>query len=153
MIEVLHATPELLSVVGSNLNEDDKREIEALSDLPTEIVTATHTGEWSRVATYKGDPVAAFGFSPFMGATWSAWMFGTDASWRAVPKITEEFHRYFEIITGLGCRRVEIRSIHDHHNAHSWIENSLGCTKTATFPNFGRGGETFIMFERLHNVH
>lgn len=148
MITVGPATTEALSFIGANLNDDDRREMEALTLMPTELVAASHKGEHASVAYHNKLPAAAFGFSVFMGSTWSAWMFGTGKSWRCVPEITEKFHEGCEVAKSLGCKRLEIRSIEGHLTAQGWMENSLGFSKACELPNFGLSGETFILFER-----
>ena len=149
MITVKPATIGALSLIGANLNDADRREIEALTATPSELVAAGHTGEHSSVAYYNGQPAAAFGFSPFMGSTWSAWMFGTVKSWRCVPAITAHFHVGCDIARSQGCKRLELRSIEGHLTAQSWLENHLGFKRACVMPAFGLRGETFILFERV----
>lgn len=149
MIEVWTASPEDLGEIGLNLNANDLAEFEAISDLPPELLAAHHTGETSRVVTYKGKPIMACGISPFQGATWSAWMFGTPGSWRAVPRMTEVFQDALGILKARGVKRLEIRTLSTHCTAHAWMEKHLGFSRLAELKDFGRDGQTFYLYERL----
>jgi len=132
-----------------HLNDNDLRELTAQMEYPPELACAAHTGDESVVAWHKGKPIAAFGFSLIIANCWSAWMFGTSRSYRAVPAITEYFHANLPRAKAMGVGRFEARSIEGHTRAHSWLQNSLGFTPAAPLKNFGRNNETFILFERV----
>lgn len=137
--------------IGANLREEDRREI--MCQLPDDVSGAAMAASvfagapepWTRIASLDGQPVAAFGFMPFTVPVWLAWAWGTKLLPRVAPAITRWCWEEEQQLLELGVRRVEVRTIEGHHQAHRWLE-SLGCKRVCDLPDHGRNGELFHLY-------
>lgn len=137
------------SYVAANLRPEDWREIacqlpDGTEPLALAWMAAEGSGEaWT--ASWKGQPVAAFGASPMTPSVLSLWAWGTKGMWRVAGSI-ERFvtadcvPRWLEA----GITRVEARSIVGHVMAHRWLRR-LGFAEQPC-PQWGKAGEDFILF-------
>lgn len=154
MIEIVPATMRDVSYIASNMNAADWLECEAQmpegigrAEVAALTLQASQALAW--VAKYKGQPVACFGAAqaPLRFWQWSAWMFGTDDSARAVPAITRHIKRVLiPALLEAGANRVEAISHVSHETAHRWLV-SLGAVRRAELRGFGRNNETYLLFE------
>lgn len=148
LIEIADGTLRDLTFVAANIRPEDWREIAAQlpeGTTPTQAGAICYAAGRSWVATWKGQPIAAFGVSPIAASVLSIWAWGTPQMWRSVPAIT----RYVDNDLApewerLGITRIEARSIADHEQAHRWLRR-LGFEETPC-PEFGRGGEDYVLF-------
>lgn len=152
MITIEPATLRDVSWIAAHMNEADHAEIMSQArpgmfagEVGAAIFHAVPDGmKW--VAHWKGIPVAAFGFCPINYSCWSGWAFGTKSMWRAVPDMTRHFLGQREMLMGSGVRRLEARSLVHHKRAFVWVR-SLGARQVCELSQFGRNGETFILWE------
>lgn len=151
--EIVPATLRDVSYIAANMNADDWRECEAQmpEGLPTSVIAALslQASPYAWVAMYRGDPVAAFGAAqaPLRNWHWSAWMFGTAKSAKAVPIVTRHIKRVLiPALLGEGANRVEAISHVSHETAHGWLK-SLGARQRCELPGYGRNNETYLLFE------
>ena len=158
VIEIHPATRRDVTYIAVNMREHDKREV--MGVLPEWMAPgqagllvdhATPEGfKW--VASYKGDPVCAFGVAPQSDLTpwlWSAWAFGTTRMWRVIPAVSRYSLRVWpRLLIEAGCTRVEVRSSVDHDIAHRWLEG-LGAWQEAILSNYGRDGEDYQLWAWL----
>ena len=152
MITIEPATVRDVSWIAANLNDLDRAEVmcqvprgEWGADVGAAIFSIVPEG-WKWCAYHGGQPVAAFGFSPINVACWSVWAFGTDRMPRAVPAMTRHFLAQQDRLEAQGVRRLEARSLDHHKRAFAWITRT-GAKRVAAIPQFGRDGETFILWE------
>lgn len=137
-----------LSFICANMRAEDWREIECQwpeGASRNEIAAAALSSPEAWVASWKGQPVAAFGVQPLNWSALSIWAFGARAMWRAVPELTrfilgECVPRWI----ASGVTRVEARSIVGHDAAHRWMRG-MGASEVAS-PCWGRNGEDFMLF-------
>jgi len=148
-VSIKESTVRDMTFIAQHLNADDLRELTCLTAEDPSDVACNHLGGYSYVAWCRGKPVAAIGLMPFMGATWSAWMFGTSDNWRAVPEMTR-FARWLvgHVKSEHGVRRLEARSHVDHTKAHGWLRRAFGCGDPIEMKNFGLDGETYLLFSK-----
>ncbi len=155
--EIVPATLRDVSYIASNMNADDWRECEA--QMPEGMLRAAiaamslQVSPYAWVALWRGQPVAAFGAAqaPLRAWHWSAWMFGTDNSARAVPAITRHIKRVLiPALLDEGANRVEAISHVSHETAHGWLK-SLGARQRCELPGYGRNNETYLLFEWTRN--
>lgn len=147
---ILPATLRDYSYVSANMNEADWQEIAC--QIPegthtTELAAWCVAGREAWTATWRGQPVAAFGIHAVMpaGNVCSLWMWGTRESWRAVPAI----ERFVRDECGPrwideGVTRIECRSDLRHSAAHRWLRR-LGFAEEPC-AEWGRNGEPFLLF-------
>ncbi|MBL8709835.1 MAG: hypothetical protein JNL25_11625 [Rhodospirillaceae bacterium] len=139
-----------LLVVAQAMRECDRREIFATRfdndavALVDDLLASDPLG--AILCAADGAPVAAMGASEMWPGNWAPWMFAT-VRWPEVALAATRFARTVlaPALRALGCRRAECRSIFDHQIAHRWLLH-LGARHEATYPAFGRNGETFLGF-------
>lgn len=154
MIEIVPATLRDMSYIASNMNAADWLECEAqmpegIGRAEIAFLSLQSSQALSWVAIYKGQPVACFGAAqaPLRYWQWSAWMFGTDDSPKAVPAITRHIrHVMIPALLEAGANRVEAISHVSHETAHRWLE-TLGAQRRCELRGYGRNNETYILFE------
>lgn len=101
--------------------------------------------EWMWDAAIDASPVACFGLSPMTVTTWLGWAYGTDRMRRALPAISRHFLSQERRLLDAGCRRIEVRTMKGHDEAHLWIAR-LGGKHRLDLPDAGRNGETFELW-------
>lgn len=133
--------------VVENMREWDRREIFATKfhgreeDQLIEAVMASGPVSW--VAYNQLEPIAVFGCMPMWPGAWSMWFFATDKLPTIGLGVTKLIIRYIvPMLWDGGARRLQCYSMEGHVEAHRWLE-TLGAKRAATFPDFGREGETF----------
>lgn len=132
-------TPEDQAEIMCQLPPDAKR-----SDAGAACYFATGQG-WGWNALIDDEPVAAFGLSQQTYTTWVGWMFGTKHMKRAVPDICKHFRAQGPRLIEAGCRRIEVRTMKGHKQAHLLIR-SLGAIHVTHLPDAGRNGERFELW-------
>lgn len=159
MIEIIPATIREYSYIAAHVREQDRQELWCqLPEGASSYEVAMHSlsgAMHAYTATYRGNPTAAFGFSPtsLCGSVYSAWLWGTEN----VPKVVPRIGRYsWTIVAPMlvkdGVRRLEVRSIAGHLEAHRWLAG-LGAQHEAKLIDYGRNGEAFELFAwRLSDV-
>lgn len=163
MVAVSIVPPTLrdITYIAANVRPEDWREIAC--QIP-DGVTALDVALWSVsagqawVAKLGDQPVALFGASPqtAAGNVLALWAWGTKRMRRVAPAITRFVRdgRAPEWVEA-GITRVEARSIAGHYDAHRWL-SSIGLL-AEPLPQWGKGGEDFILFSmtlnRWRDVH
>jgi hypothetical protein len=151
-VEIRRAVFRDVCFVAAQMREQDRREVfcQLMSGAsPVDAAAISYGGtEHVHCAWYRGSPIAAFGFAPasFSGTVWSAWAFGTRRLKRAIPEISRfVLETVAPQLIKIGVRRLEVRSIAEHHLAHRWLVR-LGARRETELRNWGRDGETFILW-------
>lgn len=150
-IEIIPATMADVTYIGANMREQDRRELfcqlagRISASSAVAAIFASCPPDWSWVATHDGNPAAAFGFAPYTAATWCGWAFGTVRLRRCIPAITRFCKAQEDRLIEAGCRRLEVRTIHDHDVSHQWLAG-LGAVKVCDLPDFGTNGEEFQLW-------
>lgn len=151
-VEIRPAVFRDVSFVAAHMRDEDAAEIYCLfpdgsTSLDVAALSYANT-EHAYCAWVSGSPVAAFGFSPDTpaGTVCSVWAFGTRAFTRAVPAISRYCTKVLAPrLLAEGVQRIEVRSIKGHDIAHNWLRR-LGARREAVLRNWGKGGETFILW-------
>ena len=151
-VEIRPAVFRDMSFVAAHMRDEDAREIycqfpDDATSLDVAALSYANT-EHAYCAWAAGSPVAAFGFSPRHPPARSVppGPSARTAFGKAVPAIS----RYgAEVVApqlvAEGVRRIEVRSIADHDIAHRWLRR-LGARREAKLRDWGRNGETFILW-------
>lgn len=139
-----------ISYICANLRPSDAVELfcqRSYSDGYTLAQEVVHYwGRCAAVVHHRGQPVAALGVTEMQPGVWAAWAFGTIKTGRVVPYMSRYMMRVLiPAAVAMGARRVEARSISSHHAAHRWIR-SLGAHGPVELEQWGKGGETFLLF-------
>lgn len=161
-VEVKPTTRRDLCYTASIARDIDKVEIRAAGPR-----NATECGyiTWEAMELYGGlgwtawvddNPEFSFGFTPqglLMPHLWSAWAWGSDkvdlcmieiARWaKGPPSLVDRF----DIV---GLKRIEARSIREHHESHRWLE-WLGFVRECDLPEWGVAGERFVQYRWLRS--
>lgn len=145
------ATLRDVTYIAANMRDEDRREL--LCQMPdgttlTEAAVAMHAAMmpgFAWTAALDGVPACAFGYQAFSTPVWVAWAWGTKRMVRTIPAVTPFMLAQGERLIGLGCRRVEARTLKGHGTAQRWLAR-LGCTWRCDLEDFGRGGETFELW-------
>jgi hypothetical protein len=143
-----------LSYITANMRQEDKAESTAvLGPLHYMDIAAIHLRDRAYVVEVDGNPEAAFGACRIAGDhLWAAWSFGTKRISRAIPIITR-FCRDVMVpdLLATDAQRVEARALASHFTAHRWL-SAMGASLRCELPCFGRGGETFLLYEWTRDV-
>lgn len=143
-----------LSFVAANMRPEDRAEIDCQhSEWTPAGLAALHLRDHSYVGLIDGNPEAAFGAGRVFDHLWIAWSWMSRKGWRAVPRITA-FVREVMVpaIYEAGGMRVEARALATNTSARRWLKK-LGATERCELPCYGRGGETFILFDWVRSDH
>ena len=154
MITIRPGTVRDYCYIAANLRAHDRDEI--FCQLPEgttsrEVGVLSYEGtipEWRFTAFMKDAPVAAFGFQWLNAVTLAAWAWGTDSFKRCAPCMGRHILSLKPDAREKGVRRIEARALKSHKTAARWMVK-LGAQPSAELKNFGRGGETFVLFEWL----
>jgi hypothetical protein len=93
-----------------------------------------------------GEPIVCGGAVPMWPGVWSVWMFATDRFDEIAMSTTKFAKRvFFPALEHTNWHRLECRSLASHSVAHRWLE-SLGAYKESETPNYGKAGETFLVY-------
>lgn len=145
--------------VAQRMRAADAREIYACRWTVDPITIAHQVSTASRFGfvalTPRGDPAAVVAALEQWPGFYQVAMFATD-EWPAVAlSTTRAVERWIRpAMLAAGARRAEARSHAEHADAHRWL-TWLGFVAETRLPDFGRGGEEFILFAwRKHSrVH
>lgn len=100
------------------------------------------------MAVRDAEPVALVGAVPAWPGVWSVLAFGTDKWDKVAVTLTRHVRRFLiPALVGAGAHRAHCFSAAEHHTAHAWLTRSLGARRGPDLPNFGKNGETFVVFE------
>lgn len=140
--------------VASNLRERDREEIFATrpdenpADLARDVI-ASGAFRWG--AYVDNRPVAAIGAFQRWPNVWSVWAFGTD-EWRsAAGALTKYAIRNMRpALYRSGALRVDCMSLATHTDARRWLE-LLGLRPEKTLDNWGKAGESFVLYSWTRN--
>lgn len=152
--ELTTLSPGALGHICRNLRDRDRAELFALrrDDDPDALareMLARDSGLVS-LAWLGEEPVAVVGAIPLWPSVWSVLAFGTDTWDKVSVTLTKHVRRVLiPTLYNVGARRAQCWSLAEHHTAHAWLTRSLGARRGPEFPEFGRDGETFILFEWL----
>lgn len=153
MIEVVAEPCEAdVLFVADNLRERDRREILATqwTDSPEELAQAVMASGSFRWGVYvDGRPVAMIGAVPRWPNVWSMWAFGTDdfpSGFRALHKHAKRF--MIPALVNHGAIRGDCWVLAENVDTRGWLE-SLGFTPGSPVDNWGRNGQTFILYSWL----
>lgn len=154
-VEIKPATLRDLTYIGAHARFEDERELIAAgpkSAWEAAVITwflLQEFGGSGWCAWADGEPQAAFGVTrqgelqPWL---FSAWAWGTERMPLVMPRVTLWGYEHARrILRELGAKRVEIRSIGDHVEAHRWIRH-IGFVHECSLPQYGKAGETFEQF-------
>lgn len=149
MIDIKPAILRDASYVTAHLRQSDVDEVMCQVPEDTkrhEVAHALLTSGDSYVATYKGQPIALFGWGVLNAAAVSVWAIGTDQMARAMPAVTNYFRNVIgpELVAD-GYLVMEARSHTEHDAAHRWM-HSTGAVAGVKPYIYGRNGEKFITF-------
>ncbi len=135
--------------VMSNLNPDDRAEVECQVALDTKLHEMAHgLLMWGdNFAVREGNqPIAFFGTAPLSAGCLTVWALGTKRIARAVPAINRfMLHEHLPERIAQGYSTMEARSIETHHAAHRWLASMGGEVHGGPF-EFGRDREKFLLF-------
>lgn len=149
MVEIRPAVLRDVSFIAANLRDCDRAEIccqIAPGTKPVEIASFCIGRGQSWTAFLYGLPSGAFGFSEISDGVLNGWAFGRPGFQRCIPSITRFVFR--DVVPrwlNNGIRRIEVRTIEGHENAHRWLEAS-GAQRCCTLEDWGRGGERFFLY-------
>lgn len=135
--------------IVSNLRDVDRRELMATAAEQTEQWLLEHALTWRGVCwTLKlnQEPVGAGGINMVEPAVGQCWLFGTDK----LPALRVAMTRQGRLAVKWAlktdvCRVLRAYSAAFHTEAHAWLQ-AIGFRLYEPLPNFGRGGEDFILF-------
>lgn len=143
-----------LQHICRNLRAADADELFALrwDDDPDALAKslAGHANDMMRAVWLDDEPVAVAGALPVWPSVWTVLAFGTDRWDKVTVTLTRHVRRF--VIPALyhaGARRAQCYASAEHHAAHEWLTRSLGARRGPAFEEFGRDGETFVLFEWL----
>lgn len=141
--------------VARNLRERDREELFATSwtDTAEEVAErAAAAGAMRWVACLDGEPVALIGVTPRWPKVWQAWAFGTDHWPRVVLSLTRHARRFMlPAVFHSGAIRVECYALESHTDARRWLV-ALGAQAERTLPDWGKQGETFVVYRWTRQV-
>lgn len=155
-IDVRPATRRDLCFTLSNARQIDKDEV--LASGPRNLTEAgfltdhlTQTlGGFGYCVWIDGNPEFSFGFtcqSPLMPWLYSGWAWGSDKTPIAMVGVSRWARggKLLGMLDDLGVRRIEARSIHNHHDAHRWLL-WLGFKRETELEEWGRDGTRFVQY-------
>ena len=152
---IVPATLRDLSYIASRLRPEDHQEVSCQFEQWSPAgLAAVSLRDHAYTVEVNGNPEAAFGAcSMTHKGLWVAWSWGSVRMWRAIPIITA-FVRDIMIpdIIVQGCWRCEARAMAEHTGAHRWLKR-MGAVERCELPGWGKGGETFKLFEWLRQDH
>jgi len=154
MIEIKQGNVRDYCFIAANMRKADRQEIFCQLPEGTESrivgVYSHDTSEprWRFAAFYNGQPVMAYGFQWLNAATLLAWAWGTNDTRRCIPKVGRHILSLREEAIEAGARRIEARSLKTHKTAARWLQK-MGASPIADLRQFGRNGETFVLWEWL----
>lgn len=104
------------------------------------------SGQLAWAALINSEPVLIFGV--FVGQPahlGTAWGFGTDKAWRAIPEVSR-FIRLGVIpeLIDHGMRRVEVRVLASNRSSVAWLSKHMGARFETELADYGANGETFL---------
>lgn len=138
-----------LSYIAANLRPEDKAEVDCqFTEWSHAGLAALSLRDQCFIVTLDGNPEAAFGAMAIRPPSlWVAWSWGTKRIGRCIPAITK-FCRAVILpdIISQGGLRIEARAMATHTGARLWLKR-MGGTERCELPGWGRGGETFILFD------
>jgi hypothetical protein len=154
-VEIRHATLRDLCYTAATAREIDKKELlhsgpRTLQQAGAMTFYLVHAvGGAAYCVTVDGNPEFVFGFarqSEYMPWLFSGWAWGSEKTNLCMPKIASWAHDHLlDVLDVLGAERIEARSIHDHHDAHRWLE-WMGFKLETKLPGWGKDGELFYLF-------
>lgn len=146
------ATPGDIYAVALGMRSNDFAEFSALAwassrEELAKNLTARYGATGCILARAKdGTPVAVGDVVEIRPCVGSLLFFATDRFPEiAVPLTRFIVQRLFKELRAAGLHRIEAVSSSEHKQAHRWIK-CLGLSHEATFPKYGKGGETFFQF-------
>lgn len=146
------ATPEDIRAVALNMRDSDFAEFAALSwassreELAEELVGRYGASGCILARAADGEPVAVGDVVEMRPRVGSLLFYATERFPEvAVPLTRFIVQRLFRQLREAGVHRIEAVSSSGYKHAHRWIE-CLGLSYEATFPCYGKSGETFIQF-------
>lgn len=164
-VEIKWATRRDLCYTAANARAIDKREI--IASGPRNM---TECGwlTWQGIEEQGGvgwcvwlddNPEFSFGFTPvslLQPHLFSAWAWGSDKINVLMPEIARwakgspgkpSLIDRFDVME---LKRIEARSIHDHHEAHRWLK-WLGFKLECELPGWGKDNEHFVQYRWLRS--
>jgi len=157
-VDISPGTARDLESVAARMRESDIREFLALSyaksheDLCADLVLS-YGGRKDLIAVRLGNTPVAIGATILSRPNVAVLLFFATDDFHKVAVATTRFIRRFLFprLEQFGVHRIECVSIDGYDAAHQWIR-TLGLKQEAVLSNFGRNGETFIQFSKVHNV-
>lgn len=152
------ATPDDIRHVALNMRDADFDEFSALGwttgrdDLAALLVARFENSGCLCARSDDGERIAVGALVQIRPNVGSLLFYATDLFPEIANSLTRFIVRYlFADAMAAGMHRIEAVSKADHHQAHRWIE-ALRLKREATFPGYGRRGETYIQFSWVSDV-
>lgn len=150
-MKISDATAMDVAFVAWNMREQDQREFMALSHFNDQAGLATDLGQRFVTAApicafLEEEPVAIGACFELRPNVISLGFFATDKFPSVAIALTRFIKdRLLPEYKKAGVHRIECLSIEGNDSAHRWL-NTLGLSKEASFPGYGKAGETFHQF-------
>jgi hypothetical protein len=135
--------------IASNLRARDREEIFATryTDDPDDLAKDTfNSGDFQWIAYHRETPVASIGAVPVWPGVWSVWAYGTDDWPKVALTLSKHAVRFMRPgMINAGGRRAQCHALQKHTQARKWLER-MGFRAEATLDNFGKNGQTFVLY-------
>jgi hypothetical protein len=162
-VEVRWTTRRDLCYTAAVATEIDKEEI--LASGPRSLTECGYL-TWEAIEQWGGvgwtvwiddNPEFSFGFTPqsaFMPHLLSAWAWGSEKKHLCMPEINRwgKAQLVFVHLDGMGCTRIEARSLHNNTDAHRWLE-WVGFKKDCDLPEWGKDRKRFVQYRWLRSEY
>lgn len=152
-VEIVRLTGEDALYVAHHMRENDRLEINATrwDESPWRFAAdCANLPGISYCALLDGEPVVIGGVALHQPGLGQAWMVGTDKFAQVAVSLTR-FSR--DVITRMlrddsGINRIQAFSAAFHEESHKWLK-AVGLNAITPLPQYGKGGEDFLIFYGL----
>jgi len=151
---IVKATMENVMHVVENMQAIERKAIEATHwEVNNESIASgfiKYTNGLSYCAlSDSGEPVVVGGLNFITPSVAQAQMFGTDKWCEVYKEVTKATRQVMDQVLNESVKRIQVRSLAEHHIAHKWYEKSLDMRLESKIHSYGKNGEDFVMYYRL----